>query len=101
MQRDNAEDTRKGNLHAANGYKRKIIIAESNKSFDCTRMKQKVDGRCAGRSGGKKKSVMSVCLLIGMYNQLRRERVKSGDLGTIDRDRIKKKRAARGNNIYW
>lgn len=51
-QRDNAEDTRKGNLHPADDYERKIIIAESNKSFDCNRMKQKVD---VGPRGDRKK----------------------------------------------
>jgi len=63
---------------ASSDYERKIIIAESNKSFDCNRMKQKVDGRSEERS--EKKSVMPIYSLIEMYNQLRRERIKSGDL---------------------
>jgi len=53
MQRDNVEDMQKGNLHPANDYERKIIIVESNKSFDCNRTKQKVDGQSEGAIGKK------------------------------------------------
>lgn len=83
VQQDSAEDTRKGNLHPANDYERKIIIAESNKSFDCNRMKQKVDGRSEGRSG--KKCHAHLFAHTGIYNQLRRERIKSGNLDNQQR----------------